>query len=245
MTKIQWTDETFNGWCGCTKVSPGCANCYAETLAKRNLSKSETPLEWGRNKPRVRNSASYWEKPIKWNQQAHKKGIRKKVFASSMADIFDSEVDPAWRADFLTLVSKCPYLDWQVLTKRPQNILEMLPENWGQGWDNVWLGTSVEDQIRADERIPLLTAVPAKIRFLSVEPLLGPVQLNLDSIDWVICGGESGPKFRPMEAAWAQSVRDQCISSGTPFFFKQWGTCKPKEAGNLLDGRKWEQFPDL
>lgn len=244
MTTIEWTNETFNPWQGCTKVSPGCMNCYAATLAQRNLRGEGFNVKWGKGESRIRNSDEYWTKPYAWDRRAKKNGIRIKVFAASMSDVFDDEVNPSWRSDFWNVVRDTSSLDWQVLTKRPQNILGMLPSDWGDGWNNVWLGTSVEDQTRADERIPILSSVPAKIRFLSVEPLLGPVNLNLDDrIGWVICGGESGKGYRPMKPEWALSVRDQCIASRTPFFFKQWGTANKKFAGKLLEGREWQEFP--
>jgi len=245
MTGIEWTDETFNPWQGCTKVSAGCLNCYAETIAKRKLRGDKFNVKWGKGQARIRNSAEYWQKPFAWEKKAKKTGTRIKVFSASMADVFDGEVDTSWRTDFWDVVRQTPTLDWQVLTKRPQNILEMLPTDWGDGWNNVWLGTSVEDQKRADETIPILSSVPAKVRFLSVEPLLGPVTLNLAKIGWVICGGESGHGYRPLKPEWALSVRDQCIASKTPFFFKQWGTANKKFAGKLLEGRIWEEFPNI
>ena len=242
MTGIEWTDETFNPWQGCSKVSPGCLNCYAATLAKRNL-RGRGAVLWGKGRVRVRNGEEYWLKPLAWNNKSKKQGKRIKVFAASMSDIFDDEVDPQWRIDFWNLVRQTPNLDWQVLTKRPQNIQEMLPSDWGNGWDNVWLGTSVEDQTRADERIPIISRIPSKMRFLSVEPLIGPISLNLYAIGWVICGGESGKGYRPLKPEWALSIRDQCIDSKVPFFFKQWGTANKKFAGRLLDGKVWDQFP--
>jgi protein gp37 len=245
MTGIEWTDETFNPWQGCTKVSAGCLNCYAETIAKRNLRGEGFNVKWGKGQARIRNSSEYWQKPLAWEKKAQKTGKRIKVFAASMADVFDEEVDPSWRTDFWNVVRQTPTLDWQVLTKRPQNILGMIPSDWEEGWNNVWLGTSVEDQKRADETIPILSSVPAKVRFLSVEPLLGPVSLKLEKIGWVICGGESGHGYRLMKPEWALSVRDQCIVSKTPFFFKQWGTARKEFAGRLLEGRIWEEFPNI
>jgi protein gp37 len=243
MTAIEWTDETFNPWWGCTKVSPGCANCYAATFAQRGVGIKGGPVDWGRGTSRRRTSEDVWNAPFGWNQRAEKQGKRLKVFAASMADIFDEEVDPRWRNDFWELVRQCPNLDFQVLTKRPQNITDMLPADWGNGWRNVWLGTSVEDQTRADERIPILSRIPAVVRFLSVEPLLGPVKLDLSNIQWVICGGESGRGARPLEEAWVISVRDQCLARKTPFFFKQWGGRNKKLTGKRLEGKLWRQYP--
>jgi protein gp37 len=244
MTGIEWTEETFNPWQGCTKVSAGCLHCYAETLAQRNLRGEDFAVKWGKGQKRVRNSPEYWQKPLSWDKKAQREMRRIKVFAASMADIFDEEVDQSWRDDFWNLVKRCPNLDWQVLTKRPQNIAQMLPDDWGAGWHNVWLGTSVEDQTRADERIPILSKIPAAVRFLSVEPLIGPVEFDdISQIHWVICGGESGKGYRPLKPEWALSVRDQCVNAGVPFFFKQWGTSNKKFAGRLLDGRIWDEFP--
>jgi len=142
-------------------------------------------------------------------------------------------------------VRRCSNLDWLLLTKRPENIASMLPEWWTGADPGIWLGATVENQRRADERIPILRAVPCAVHFLSVEPLLGPVDLDLRGIQWVICGGESGPGCRPMHPDWAKSVRDQCLKSGVPFFFKQWSGLFPKKLGALLDGREWNEFPTL
>jgi len=242
-THIQWTDETYNPWWGCTKVSEECEKCYAELLAARGIGIAGGPVKWGNRAPRRRNSPEYLTHPLKWNAKASRKGVRTKVFAASMADIFDNQVDPSWRADFWDVVRQCTNLDWQILTKRPQNIIEMLPPDWGAGWPHVWLGASVGNQRRGDERIPILSSVPAAVRFLSVEPLIGPVNLDLSRMGWVIGGGESGRDPRPMEPEWIRSVRDQCSAAGVPFFFKQWGGRKPKEAGRTLDGRTWDEFP--
>lgn len=225
-------------------VSPGCVNCYAATFAQRGVGIDGGPVDWGRGATRRRTSPSVWDAPHTWNKKADKQGKRLKVFAASMADVFDEEVDPSWRDDFWEVVKACPNLDFQILTKRPQNIQSMLPDDWGEhGWKNVWLGTSVEDQTRADERIPILSNIPAVVRFLSVEPLLAPVTLDLSHIQWVICGGESGRGARPMEPAWAISVRDQCLAQKVPFFFKQWGGKNKKLTGKRLEGKLWRQYP--
>lgn len=237
-TEISWADHTFNPWWGCTRVSPGCLNCYAATFSHR-LGKEL----WGKGIPRQRQSENVWQQPARWNAKAIKRGSRFRVFVASMADVFDDEVPPAWRDDLWDVIRACPALDWQLLTKRPQNILGMLPHDWGEGWQNVWMGTTVEDQARANERIPMLRAVPAAVRFLSCEPLLGVLALDLEGIHWVICGGESGAGYRPMKPLWAQWVRDQCIDQGVDFHFKQWGTADKKAAGRLLDGRTWDEFP--
>ena len=245
-TAIAWTDHTFNPWWGCTKVSPGCDHCYAETLDRRTGGR-----HWGPHAARRRTSEKNWHQPLRWNQAAERAGVRRRVFCASMADVFDNAVPAAWRADLWDLIRATPSLDWQLLTKRPQNIEKMLPPDWGLGWSNVWLGTTVENQVEANRRVPILLDVPAAIRFLSCEPLIGPVDLrSIDlvggheevlplgagwlgrlvpgeeegsRIGWVICGGESGAGARPMHPDWARSLRDQCATAGVPFFFKQWG----------------------
>lgn len=237
-TEISWCDHTFNPWWGCSKVSEACAKCYALTFARR-LGKKV----WGPGIPRERASENVWNQPIIWNRKALIQGTRPRVFVASMADVFDEEVSDEWRTDLWNLIRECPGLDWLLLTKRPQNILGMLPGDWGGGWGHVWLGATVENDARAIERIPILTAIPAALRFLSCEPLLGSLDLNLNGIGWVICGGESGPGYRAMNPKWAREVRDQCLNQKVPFHFKQWGTNRKSEAGRELDGRVWDEFP--
>jgi protein gp37 len=291
-SKIEWTDHTFNAWSGCTKVSAACDHCYAESWAKRS-----GIVKWGAH-ARRRTTEGYWRQPLKWDRVAKRDGVRRKVFCCSLADVFDNQVDPIWRADLWKLIAECRHLDWLLLTKRPQNIAKMLPPSWANGWDkgwsHVWLGTTVENQEEADRRIPHLLATPAAIRFLSCEPLLGPVDLRniyrdetlfdaldgmsesnvidagdrmvavnpvyrqIGKINWCIGGGESGPNARPPMIEWARSLRDQCVSAGTPFFWKQWGEYTPddpsaqhtamrrvgkKSAGALLDGREHKEMP--
>lgn len=228
---IEWTDHTFNPWVGCTKISPACDHCYAEGWAKR----TGNGLLW--QGKRRRTSAANWSQPRKWQRQAAAAGKRAKVFCASLADVFDNQADPAWRCDLWDLIYETPDLDWLLLTKRPQNIRKMLPEkakgalsDWGVGWPNVWLGTTVENQEEAERRIPHLREVPARIRFLSCEPMVSPVTLTVDhliGLDWIIAGGESGPGARPMHPTWARSLRDQCQTAGIWFFFKQWGEWAP------------------
>lgn len=268
---IEWTDHTFNPWIGCAKVSPGCANCYA---AAQDAFRKWTPQGWGRGKPRKRTSAANWREPLKWDALAAADAgpgdyrSRPKVFCASLADWLDPEVELAWRHDLLNLIRACPNLDWLLLTKRPQFWRDMMEQaadcgsdvadSWADGRApaNVWIGATVEDQCRADERIPQLLEIPARVRFLSCEPLLEPVNLPLEyaeplgatkpelpGIHWVICGGESGPKARPMQPEWARSLRDQCQAAEVPFFFKQWGGVNKKAAGCKLDGREWQEFP--
>lgn len=178
-SKIEWCDHTFNPWSGCIKVSPGCVHCYAETLSNR-WGKDI----WGPGAKRQRTSSAYWKKPLKWNKQAANEGRRFRVFCASMADVFEDNPQVSdWRSDLWDLIELTPNLDWLLLTKRPEKVLEFTrrwtPENYGPSWpDNIWVGTSVENQKYADERIPELLNIPARIRFLSIEPLLGPVDLS-------------------------------------------------------------------
>lgn len=222
-SKIEWTDHTFNPWWGCQKVSPGCDNCYAEALDKRTGG-----AHWGSGAERRRTSEKNWNLPRRWNDEAGKSGGRRpRVFCASMADVFDNAVPEEWRVDLWKLIYDTPNLDWLVLTKRIGNAREMLPLGIFRGspLPNLWLGISVVNQEEANRDIGKLLAIPARVRFLSMEPLLGPVSLmsTLLNLDWVIVGGESGPGARPMHPAWARSLRDQCIATRTPFFFKQWG----------------------
>lgn len=228
-TKIEWTDHTMNFWTGCTRISPGCDHCYAASMSKRNPG---TFGSWEPGAERKRTGAQNWNKPIAWNRKAQAAGKRARVFASSMADVFDNKAPDEWRADAWAVIRATPHLDWQMLTKRPQNIARMLPPDWGDGYPNVWLGTTVEDMERARQRLPVLQAVPAAVRFLSCEPLIEALDLTpwlaAGGVHWVIGGGESGPGFRPIEADWMRALRDQCAQAGTAFFAKQMaGATKP------------------
>jgi len=231
-SSIEWTHHTFNPWWGCIKVSPACQHCYAETFAKRTGNEV-----WGPNAPRRFFGEDYWNNPIKWDKQANMDGVRRRVFCASMADVFEDRDDlEEWRGKLWELIEKTPNLDWLLLTKRPENIGDMIP--WPTDWpENIWLGTTVENQKYADERLPHLLQHKATVRFLSCEPMLGPVDLEkwikpnqekgLEGIDWVIGGGESGPGARPMHPDWARTIRDQAQSAGIPFHFKQWGKWAP------------------
>jgi protein gp37 len=262
-TKISWTDRTFNPWWGCTRVSPACDHCYAETFSKRvghDL--------WGKDAPRRFFGAKHWAEPLRWDRQAAEDGRRHRVFCASMADVFETrrDVDAQLALDderyqLWALILRTPNLDWQLLTKRPENVRWLVPHTWMEGeWPaNVWIGTTVEDQIRARLRVPRLLAIPAPIRFLSCEPLLGPVDLVAavdplelghgwatitSGISWVICGGESGPGHRPLNLDHARDIRDQCMSAGVPFFFKQVGGRTPTAGGDQLDGVTYKEFPE-
>ena len=231
---IEWTDHTFNPWMGCTKVSPACDNCYAERDTGRFKQ-----VEWGPHAPRKRTSPANWKKPLAWNRKADQffaeHGRRQRVFCASLADVFDNHrsIGIDWRQDLFELIEATPNLDWLLLTKRPQNIKKMLPERygltpWGDGWSNVWLGTTAENQEEWNRRWYHLARVPARIRFFSFEPLLAPIEMiGSGQLHWVVCGGESGPNARPMHPDWARSLRDQCADAGVPFMFKQWGEFHP------------------
>ena len=239
-SKIEWTDHTFNPWVGCTKVSAGCKNCYAESLMTRKPRWADT---WGPQGKRIRTSKANWRKPFIWNSQAEQDGKRYKVFCGSLCDICEYKDDQPelddWRGDLFGIIDQTPMLDWLLLTKRPEDAPYAVP-----AWDNVWWGISVENQEQANKRIPELLKVPARIRFLSCEPLLGPVNLQIDywltGIDWVIVGGESGPNRRPMDLGWARSIRDQCQAAGIPFFGKQWDKVR-----SLPDDLMIREFPTI
>ena len=226
-TAISWTHHTFNPWIGCAHVSPGCEHCYAETLMDQRYKR----VKWGPGGTRVRTTPGYWREPLTWAREAAAAGERRRVFCASLADIFEDNdrILPEWRRDLWDLIEHTPELDWMLLTKRPENVERMVPSAW-TGYDAwpawAWLGTSVEDQRRANERIPLLAASPSHVRFLSCEPLLGPVVLERDwltELDLVIVGGESGDGARPMRSTWARGLRDLCARADVPFHFKQWG----------------------
>ena len=230
-SKIEWTHHTFNGWWGCIKVSAGCDNCYADAWANRMGHQV-----WGPHAERRILSDDHYRLPLKWNKLAQIAGERHRVFCSSMADFFENNVqltEPRQR--ILKLIEQTTQLDWQVLTKRPQNIRKHLPKDYDYP-PNLWLGTSVEDQHAADTRIRyLLEHDRAAVRFLSCEPLLGPVDIRKylepngkgAKIDWVIIGGEAGGHSRPMNPVWATSLIRQCESAKVPVFFKQWGDYLP------------------
>lgn len=244
-SNIEWTRHTYNPWIGCQKVGPGCDHCYAETWDARF-----NGARWGVDAERQRTSQANRNKPISWNRKAMNAGERHRVFCASLADVFDNHASilPEWRDDLWAMIRQTSHLDWMLLTKRPGNIAKMLPQDWGDGYPNVWIGCTIVNQAEAYRDIPKLLAVPAKVRFLSMEPLLGPVSLRwlaawpenapttamapsgttndldgLRRLDLVIVGGESGPHARPMHPDWARSLRDQCVEAGVAFHFKQWG----------------------
>jgi protein gp37 len=237
-SSIAWTHHTFNPWIGCSRVSPGCEHCYAETLMDTRYHRAK----WGPTGTRVRTSEDNWAKPKKWNAKASALGVRYRVFCASLADVFEPRPELAtWRDELHELVRDTPNLDWLVLTKRPEVAADYYGRNGIPG--NVWIGTTVEDRDRAEKRIPILRSIPARVRFLSVEPLLGDLgDLDLTGIAWVIVGGESGPGFRAMAPEWARNVREQCERRNTPFFFKQWSGRSPAK-NPALDGKLHAAYP--
>jgi protein gp37 len=237
-TKIAWCASTFNGWIGCTKVSPGCQHCYAETMMDKRYGR----VKWGPDGTRKRTSEDNWKKPRAWDRKAKAQGVRQRVFCSSLADVFEDrpELVP-WREDLWELIRETPNLDWLLLTKRTENIAAMLPA--GGSPPNVWLGTTVENSAAARKRIPILRSIPATVHFLSMEPLLEPIpDLPLDGIEWVIVGGESGAGWRPMDLYWVREIRDRCQDEGVPFFLKQTSGFHPEELPEL-DGCQWMEVP--
>jgi protein gp37 len=228
---IEWTEATWNPVTGCTKVSPGCKNCYAERMSMRLQAMG---LPQYRNGFRLTLQPGALELPLQWSKP-------RLVFVNSMSDLFQQDIPLEFIRSVFDVMVKARQHRFQVLTKRPeiaQQYADKLP--WPE---NVWLGTSVENSFYV-HRVRALQAIPAKIRFLSVEPLLGPIQrIPLRGIHWVIVGGESGPGARPMKQEWARQIRDRCVAKGVPFFFKQWGGPNKKKTGRLLDGRTWDDLP--
>lgn len=264
-TAIEWCDHTFNPWIGCTYVSRGCDNCYA----KRDMARWGNRYLWGKGAPRQRTSAHYWNQPFKWSCQAADAPRRPRVFCGSLCDVFDEEAPSVWRDDLFDLISKTAHLDWLLLTKRPAAMRAALTcVGVPVELPNVWLGVSCSTQAAANERVPILLDIPARVRFLSCEPLIETINLRkgvylahpddgylgttLEGIDWVIAGGESGPLARPISGDWVRFMRDQCASAGVPFLFKQWGAFDAtgrrvgkKAAGRELDGVTHDAFPEV
>lgn len=230
-TSIEWTDATWNPVTGCSKISPGCKNCYAERMANRLQAMGQPRY---RNGFRVTLQEDVLDAPLGW------RGSRL-IFVNSMSDLFHENVPEDYIACVFRTMTRAHWHVFQVLTKRAER-LEKLAERlpWPR---NVWMGVSVES-VEYTWRIAHLERVPAAVRFLSVEPLLGPIpRLPLRGIDWVILGGESGPNARPMKAAWAEQIRDRCLRMNVPFFFKQWGGVWKKRTGRVLDGMTWDEMP--
>lgn len=246
-TGIAWTNKTWNGVIGCQRVSEGCRNCYAEQMAAKKFRHFLGGPVWGPSNPRYQTSENLWKRPLQWARQARAAGERVLVFGNSLYDLFeDHPTVNNLRPRIWNLVDDTrDALTWQFCTKRPERIAECLPATWGAFWENVWLGTSVESEDHAD-RIDHLRAVSAAVRFLSVEPALGPVAEALTSriegIDWVIWGGESGPGWRPADHQWARDLRTLCRDTGTAFFFKQSAGVR-SGMGTKLDGVEIKEFP--
>ena len=265
-SKIEWTDHTFNPWIGCQHVSPGCDHCYAET---QNAFRKWNGGTWGPHAPRKRTSEQNWKNPIKWNADARafkrEHDRRPRVFCASLADVFDNQAPSEWRKDLFALIRECRRLDWLMLTKRPQNISKMLPADWGDGYRNVWLGVTAENQTYFDSRWGILQRIPAVVRFISYEPALEPLRLPKHGPypDWLISGGESGGGARPLDPQWVRDIMKDCSRRGVAFFHKQWGTYQSNplvveqgmsteeaksmdkfgKGGGLVDGKLVREFP--
>ena len=229
---IEWTDATWNPVRGCTKVSPGCKHCYAETFAERFRGVKDHPFEHGFD---LRLVPKALELPLRWRAS-------RRIFVNSMSDLFHEEVPLAYIRRVFDVMRRASQHQFQVLTKRAERMAELAGKLAISS--NVWMGVSVENA-QYTSRIDALRGVNATVRFLSIEPLLGPLSvLDLDRIHWVIVGGESGPGARPMDVDWARSIRDQCQKAGVRFFFKQWGGVRKHQTGRMLDGRTWDEMPE-
>jgi len=261
---IEWTDNTFNPWWGCIKVSPGCSNCYAERLANRYAEGTWGPVATSR---RLTFGEKHWAEPLKWNRDAEVNGKRKRVFCLSMGDVFEDHPALSPLRDRLwSLIEQTQWLDWQLLTKRPENIRAFLPDRWLLDFpQNVWMGVSAENQEMFNMRWPILDSethgLNVPVLFISLEPLLGPINLEIalseDDLgdeehtwwtrmaDWVIVGGESGPRSRSIQKEWVLSIRNQCVEAGVLFFFKQWGGVNKRRTGRLLENMTWDELPAI
>jgi protein gp37 len=253
-TNISWCSATFSPWHGCTKVSDGCDFCYAATFSRRlgysekTADPSKFPI-WGKDAQRRFFGGKHWAEPLKWNTAAEREGIRRRVFCGSMCDVMEDRRDlDEWRWKLCGLIADTPWLDWLLLTKRPQNFLRFLPKDWlAVPQSNVWLMTSVESPAFL-WRVDTLKACPAVVHGLSVEPLIEPLPTlgeYLDGISWAIVGGESGAGARPMDIEWARSIRDQCANAGTAYFCKQLGGVRHKrdQLEDLPPDLRVRQFP--
>lgn len=230
-SSIEWTEATWNPVTGCTKISPGCKHCYAERMAKRLRAMGQPRYAAGF---RVTLQPDLLELPLHWRQG-------RLIFVNSMSDLFHDQVPLEYVQKVFAVMAEARQHRFQILTKRADRLAELAAELPWPG--NVWMGVSVESEHYV-ERIDRLRDVPAAVRFLSLEPLIGPLDdLPLAGIGWVIVGGESGPRARPMKAEWVRSIRSQCEAQGVPFFFKQWGGVRKKHHGRELDGRTWDEMP--
>lgn len=226
-TGIEWTDRTWNPTTGCNKVSPGCTHCYAEAITKRFTQNFKNGFALTLHPERL-------EEPLKWRKPS-------RIFVNSMSDLFHEDIPVEFLQKVFDIIHKTPHHIYQILTKRHERLSEVYSElNWSE---NIWMGVSVENQNYV-HRIDCLRQVPASVRFLSCEPLLGPLELNLKGIHWVIVGGESGIKHRPMQLEWAEDIQQQCEAENVAFFFKQVGGRTPKAGGRLLEGKIWDEMPE-
>ena len=235
-SSIEWTDATWNPVTGCEKISAGCDNCYAARFSERFRGVKGHPFEKGFDltlRPKRLEQPQHWRRP-------------RKIFVNSMSDLFHKDVPNQFIGRVFDTMEKADWHQYQVLTKRSSLMMKFLSQRYGStpGPSHIWCGVSIEDGTQLS-RVRHLQQAPAGVRFLSIEPLIGDVGiLPLDTISWVIVGGESGPKARPMERQWVRSIRNQCKAADVAFFFKQWGGIRPKTGGRKLDGREYSQFPD-
>jgi protein gp37 len=232
LSTIEWTEATWNPVTGCSKVSAGCLHCYAERMAARLQAMGQNNYQNGfavTCHPQMLDMPKRWKKP-------------RLIFVNSMGDLFHEQVPLEFVQQCFAVISDTPQHTYQLLTKRSERLAEFADAlDWSM---NLWMGVTVESQAEV-KRIADLRRVPAAIRFLSIEPLLGPIEeLDLSGIHWVIVGGESGPKARPMKEEWVMAIRDRCLQEDVPFFFKQWGGVRKKATGRMLDGRTWDAMPE-
>jgi protein gp37 len=236
-TAIEWTNATWNPVTGCTKISAGCDNCYAERFAERFRGVPDHPFEHGFD---LVLRPERLLQPLSWRAS-------KMIFVNSMSDLFHKEVPYSFVDRVFDTMERANWHVFQVLTKRSSRLRDYVNRRYSSAKApaNIWLGASVEDGSKRS-RVNHMAQTNASVRFLSIEPLIGPVgDLDLASIEWVIVGGESGPRARPMDAAWVEDIRKQCRKARVPFFFKQWGGVRPKSGGRMLNGKEWNEFPKL
>lgn len=238
-SSIEWTEATWNPTTGCDRISAGCDNCYALTLAKRLKAMGNAKYQVDGD-PRtsglgfgVSIHPSALNLPLTWRQP-------RTIFVNSMSDLFHARVPDSYIAEVFDVMASTPRHTYQVLTKRPKRVVNLA--NQLQWPSNLWMGVSIEDRL-TEWRADALQLVPASVRFISAEPLLEAIKPDLTGIDWVIAGGESGRNFRPVESEWLRLLRDDCLEAGVAYFFKQWGGARPKSNGRLLDGTTWDQMP--
>ncbi len=230
---IEWTESTWNPVTGCDKISPGCAHCYAETFAERWRGIPEHPYEQGFD---LRLWPDRLDIPFRWKRP-------RMIFVNSMSDLFHERVSESYIARVFDVMARADHHIYQILTKRHERLVELAPKlSWPK---NVWMGVSIENR-RFVDRADYLRQVPAAVRFISAEPLLGSLGgLDLTDIDWLIAGGESGPGYRPVNVEWVRDLRDKCRNNEVAYFFKQWGGARPKSGGRILDGQEWNEMPAL